>query len=82
MTTAGDLPKESSAPDTVKPSHIGRTILYRMPYQVVVSEGQISALSPEGKYFRVGNKRWLPNRPGTVVALLETVKHRSTPFTK
>lgn len=68
-----DENKEATArcPETVKPEHIGTSILYKLPNQAVISEGQIEAISPDGKYFRVGPKRWLANQAGSVLSILK-----------
>ena len=60
---------ESGAPISVTKAHIGLRILYRLPNQAVLSEGEIVEVSPEGNYFRTG-KAWLANRPGSVLAVL------------
>lgn len=61
---------ETNAPEKVERQHIGATILYKLPNQAVISEGQIEAISPGLAYFRVGSKRWLPNQPGSVLSIL------------
>jgi len=60
----------SRRPERVEEKHIGLTILYKLPNQAVISEGEIEKLSPCGEYFRCGPKRWLPNRPGSVLSVL------------
>ena len=74
---------ESNVPNRVTKTHIGRRILFKLPNQAVISEGEISELSPEAKYFHVGNA-WIANETGAVLAMLSTQKkkHRSSPFTR
>ena len=62
--------QEPNAPATVSAQHIGATILYKLPNQAIISEGQIEAISPDSAYFRVGPKRWMPNQPGSVLSVL------------
>ena len=74
-------PPESNAPKRVNTNHMGRRVIFKLPNQAVISEGEINEISPEHGYFRVG-KAWLENKPGAVLAILSksSSKKRSSPF--
>jgi len=60
---------ESNVPKVLTSAHVGLRVLYRLPNQLVVSEGVVEALSPESLYVRIG-KRWVENGSGAVLAVL------------
>jgi hypothetical protein len=74
-----DYETESGTPERLGAAHVGVSVLYRLPNQAVLSEGEVGAFSPGKKYVKLG-RHWLPNRAGTVLAMLETTKTRSTPY--
>ncbi|WP_309382038.1 hypothetical protein [Cerasicoccus frondis] len=73
---------ETNAPSKVTRHHIGQRILYRLPNQAVVSEGEIMEISPEGNFFKAG-RSWLANESGAVLSVLSgsiKIKKRKTPY--
>jgi len=73
---------EKNVPKRITAAHIGATVIYRIPHSVALSEGEITAISPEGGFYRIGDRRWLPNPPeGTVLSVLSTkTKKRASAF--
>jgi len=61
---------ETNVPKTIKKEHIGKKVIYKIPHSVALSEGEITAISPKGKFFRIGEKRWMDNCGGQVLAML------------
>ena len=69
------MKRESNAPKVVGKEHIGLRVLYRLANQVIVSEGVIDGLSPEGAYVKVG-RHWLENGGGAILSVLKGSQRR------
>ena len=67
---------ESNVPEKIEKKHIGMKVLYRLPNQVVISEGVIDGLSPEERFVCINKTRWVENGSGAIVAVLSKSKCR------
>jgi hypothetical protein len=69
------MKKETNVPSVIEHKHVGCRVLFRLPNQVVISEGVIDGLSPEGEYVRIG-KRWVENGSGAILSFLPNSHRR------
>jgi len=67
---------ERNVPARIEKKHIGMKVIYRLPNQVVLSEGVIDGLSPEGQFVRINKTRWVENGGGAILAVLSGAKKR------
>ena len=65
---------EKDVPGTVTVSHVGSVVICKIPHSASLVEGEITSLSPGGKFFRIGKSRWLENGKGNVLSVLECKK--------
>jgi hypothetical protein len=70
---------EDDVPETLTEAHLGSRVVFRIPNQAVLSEGEIAEFSSSGRYLRIG-KRWLANQRGTVLAMLNNMARRRSPY--
>ena len=73
-------PLEPGVPEVLSPKDKGLKVLFRIPGQVVIVEGQVDDFTPSKTYVKISG-RWVRNRMPILAVMKEkVVKKRKNPY--
>ncbi len=71
---------EANVPERLDLEHIGqRVVFHKSESSTLLSEGEVMEFSPSKNYVNLSG-RWVENRKGIILSILEPAKKRTNPY--